>query len=392
MNYILANNNILTPLGLKSIEELTIQDNVYSLDSNNIFNITPIMEIHKDVSFNEFLQIKSQSGNFYIPKEGICYKLHLHNFNNKYGYDKSIIAVKAQELCRDDYVIQPTNLTGLNCNIEIIDLLPIIQDLLKLYVPTPKLFMENNFIWICRSSSQHLKIPRFINAQALCNILAWYIAEGCSKKDCYTRHNKDGSKYRSEFSQSLKANLPKVEKIKQDLNDAQFNAKFQFSKQLYNGIPRDVTIFMSNIMAVLMQSCGCCSTEKQIPLWLKQVLYKSQILREQFLYTICLADGFATNSRYPGFCTCSQKLLYDMITLIQLSGYHFTLQNTKNRTKYITYSKLGTKNALISLGHAKFCKIIDIVSVKYNIPSYKIKLKDYHNLLVGDYGQILIQI
>lgn len=346
MNYILANNNILTPLGLKPVGELTIQDKVYSLDSHNSFNITPIIEINKSVSFTEVLQIKTQSGNFYIPKDASCYKLQLYNFNNKYGYDKSITVIKAQELRKDDYVIQPTNLTGLNCNIDIIDVLPIVQDLIKLYVPVPKLFIENNFIWICRTSSQHLKIPRFINAYALCNILAWYIAEGCSKKDCYTRHNKDGSKYRSEFSQSLKANLPKVEKIKQDLYNAQFNAKFQFSKQLYNDIPRDVTIFMSNVMAVLMQSCGCFSHEKQIPSWLKQFLYKSQLLREQFLYTICLADGFASNSRYPGFCTCSQKLLADMITLVQLSGYHFTLQNTKNKTKYITYSKLGTKKML----------------------------------------------
>lgn len=392
-NFILSKNKILTPLGLKSVEELGIFSNVYSFNTSNNKFVEDTIECKKYVTeLQKIIKIRTTAGCIYCTPESFLFTLHLDNFNNKYGYDKCVCLKKACDITLGDYLIQPTGICKDVCNINNTDLLPIISKLVENYTPTPKIYEDFGKLWICRTSCNELALPRIINTQSLVNIMAWYIAEGHSKKDCYTRNNKDGAKYRSEFSQSLKANLEKVELIKNELLTAQIPAKFQFSKRLYNNIPKEMVVFMSNITAILCQSCGCYSKEKHIPNWLMDILLQSKQLREQFLYTLSLADGFNTNSRYPGFCSVSEKLIEDVITLIQLTGYHYTLQNTKTKTKYITYSRLGTKNALISLGNAKFCKILEINTVKYNTQAYILKTKSNHNLLVGDYGQILIKI
>lgn len=390
---ILSKNKILTPFGLKSIEGLEFNSEIYSFNKNkNDFEVDYITEKELSEEVDNIYQIKTTAGFVYCLADNNVSVLSLGNFNNKFGYEKSISLKPVYKLQLGDYLIQPSGIYG-NQHISYnLDLLPIIKDLIKNYEPQPKLFAEFGQIWICRESCKDNALPRIINTKNLINIMAWYVAEGHSKKDCFTRANKDGAKYRSEFSQSLKANLEKVELIRNELLNGNIPAKFQFSKTLYNNIPKEMVVFMSNVMAVLCQSCGCFSKDKHIPNWLMDILLQSISLREHFLYTLSLADGFNTNSRYPGFCSISEKLIEDVITLIQLTGYHYTLQNTKTKTKYITYSQLGTKNALISLGNAKFCKILEINTVKYNTNVYKIKTKNNHNLLVGDYGQILVEI
>lgn len=393
IDLILSKNKILTPFGLKSIEELEFNSEIYSFNKNkNDFEIDYIREKELTKEVDNIYQIKTTAGSVYCLADNNVSVLSLGNFNNKFGYEKSISLKPVYKLHLGDYLIQPSGIYGNQQTSYNLDLLPIIKDLIKNYEPQPKLFDELGKIWICRESCKDNALPRVINTENLINIMAWYIAEGHSKKDCFIRTNKDGAKYRSEFSQSLKANLEKVELIRNELLNGNIPAKFQFSKILYNNIPKEMVVFMSNVMAVLCQSCGCFSKEKHIPNWLMDILLQSTSLREQFLYTLNLADGFNTNSRYPGFCSISEKLIEDVITLIQLTGYHYTLQNTKTKTKYITYSHPGTKSALISLGNAKFCKILEINTVKYNTNACKIKTKNNHNLLVGDYGQILVEI
>lgn len=382
---------ILTPQGLKTYEELNINDDVYSFnlqenkwELDKVVNKFPVQEVQV---INE---IETHAGNIKLTSDHKVYRLKLGEFNNRHGYTKTIEKVKVKDLTIGDYLVQPTSLIKKGKISETIDLRPIIETLITKYEPQPKLFEEDDKLWINREASKDLAIPRYINAKALVNVLAWYIAEGHSRKDCYTRTNNDGSKYRSEFSQSLKANLDKVELIRNNLENAKIPAKFQFSKKIHNNIPQEMTIYMSNISAVLAQSCGCFSYEKHIPDWLMDILLKDFELREEFLFTIGLGDGFNTETRYKGFCTTSDTLLEQMITLIQLSGYHFTKHKRKYKTHYITYSNLGVKSALISLGEAKFTEIKDIREIEHNDWVYDITVKNNHNFLAGEFGQLLI--
>ena len=387
--------NILTPNGLKTINELNEGDEVYSFNLNmNKWELDTVIKLVNVGKVKNINKIHTYAGELKLTDDHKVFKLKLNNFNNHYGYDKSIEEVKVSELNEGDFLIQPTNLIKNDSyNNEKIDLKPIAEKLVQKCNPVVELHENENKLWIGKQKNigDKLSINRFVDVKSFIEIMAWYIAEGWSSKDGFDNNNRKGNKFRAEFCQSLSANAEKVELIKESIMKLGYPIKFEFSKKTYNGIPKEVTWYCSNILSLFMKDCGSHSYVKKIPDWLFDILLNNLELREIFLYTIGLADGFNTENMYRGFCSSSDKLLEQMIVLIQLSGYHYSYSKTQSKkTKCIIYSKKGQKQALISLGDAKFTQIKKIEKEEYNDDVFDITVKNNHNFCAGNYGQHLI--
>lgn len=383
--------NILTVEGNKTVKTLNIGDVIYSFNLNkNQWEKDVVTDIIKKNTVNKINLIKTRAGNIKLTDEHKVYRLKIDNFNPVHGYEKSIEKVKVSDLNIGDYLVQPTNLVSPKVE-ENFNIVELAAELLKNYNKHPKLNIENGNMWLGSEKYKHLGIPININMKAFVNIMAWYIAEGWSSKSVYESVSGQ-SRFRASFCQSIKENLEKVELILNDLNSINTNFKKEFSKTLHNGIPKDVTFYISNIMSVFLKEGGSHSTVKKIPEWLFKLLINNVELREEFIHTMTLADGHNAYRNNKGFCSSSPTLVEQMITLIQLSGYHFSLENKykDSKVQYINYSQKGKKSALVSLGDAKFVKIKEIEVVDYNAHVYDISVENNHNFLAGEYASILI--
>lgn len=387
------NCNILTPIGLVNVENLTSGTQIFSFNmKNKQWEIDVVKDVRRKQISTNILRINTRCGDIEISPHNYIHKLLVGNFNKHYGYDKEIVIIPVEKLLKEEYIIQPTALNSpIDLKQDKLDILPIVQDLIKLYTPQPTLNEELDWLWLGRRG--YLKqygMSRYVDAYALMDVLAWYTAEGYCKKDCYTCNNAKGYKYASTFGQSLKANLDKCDLIKSSIDNLGIRANYSFSKVLFNNIPKEMTIRLTNVISLLTQSCGCYSSMKKIPDWLMNILLSNSDLRERYLFIIGLGDGFNTEGKHSrGFCSNSVQLIKDMITLIQLSGYHYTIYKEKTKTKYITYNKVGRKSCLISIGQAKFVEVLNIEEQKYEDTMLEICVKNNHNLLIGQYGQLL---
>lgn len=387
------NTEILTPQGLKQVKELKIGDVIYSFNlEKNILEEDEVLDILEKNIVPEIYSIETQAGKIELTSEHEVYKLKLEDFHPTYGYKKLIEKVKVKDLREGDYLIQPTNLQKKE-SVGLPDLfLPVVANtILQKYENPPELKWVGEKFGLSTQGriNEELFISE-INLKDFVSVMAWYIAEGWSSKNSYKLNEKGQTRFQASFCQSIKANLEKVEYIIEKLKNSNIPVKYEFSKTLHNGIPKDVTFYFSNIMSLFMKECGSHSEVKQIPDWLWRVLIESQELREEFIRSITLGDGNNYNEQTKGFCTTSPILLEQFITLLQLSGYHFSLNKSPYKTKYITYSKKGNKQALVSLGDAKFTQIKNIDIIDYNDHVYDISVKNNHNFFAGNYGQHLI--
>lgn len=388
--------NILTPDGLKTVEELQEGDSIFSFNLEaNVWELDKVSAIVKKNVVDALLRIKTVAGHLDVTDEHKVYKLKLSEFNPVYGYKKEIEKVKASELTEDDFLVQPVNLPSVQQSAEefyLLDLKPIVDGIIPKYEGGLTLREEGEYLWLGGDSEKYKsnKLKRKVRADLFIALLAWYIGEGWSQKDPYTV-SKSSSRYKACFSQSLKANLEKVELIKSIIEEGEFPVKYNFSKIFYNNIPKEVTFCTFNILSMLLKEAGANSHVKHIPEWAYTLLLQNNSLREVFLYNLGLADGFNTDENLKGFCTISETLLKQVITLVQLSGYAFSVSdNPKIATKYIHYSKPGRKSAAVSLGDAKFTAIRSITSIDYNDHVYDITVERNHNFAAGEFGSLLI--
>lgn len=384
------NTQILTPTGLKTINMLKVGDSVYSYNlTSQIWEKDKVLDILKKGIPSSIKLIETQAGNLELTEEHQVYRLRLGEFTSHKGYTKSIEKVPVNQLREGDYLIQPTNLVKKDSFLKI-SLFEIAKKLLMKYDNPPELVEENDrFGLVSRNrKNPELFIPSAIDMQCFVSVIAWYIAEGFHT-DSHSR-NKKASRFCAQFSQSIKANLDKVEYIIDKLKLGNIPVKYEYSKSLYNNIPREINFYFSNIMSIFMQDCGTFAEEKKIPCWLWDILLHSISLRDEFLRSLTLGDGSSYNAEVKGFCTTSPQLMSQVITLLQLSGYHYSLVSSNTKAKYISYSKKGRKQAQISLGDAKFVLVKNIKTIPYSGHVYDISVEKNHNFAAGDYGQHLI--
>lgn len=388
------NTKILTPNGLKTINELKEQDVIFSFNTEtNKWELDTVTHIVKKNKVDYLFKIRTLAGDLELTSEHKVYRLKVTGFHPVYGYRKEIELVPVSELREGDYLVQPTNLPTVNTtNLDTIDLLPVLSEILPKYDKGLTLQEEDGYLWLGGHADLYKskKIKRHVNAESLVAIFAWYIAEGWSSKDPYVSKNR-ASRYYASFSQSLKANLDKVDLIKQMIDQGELPIRYQFAKTLHNGIPKEVVFNVNNILSALLKEAGAHSRIKHIPQWLFNILTRDVNLREIFLYHLGLGDGFNTEKSIRGFCSTSSQLLEQVTTLVQLSGYFFKFtHNPKIETRTLTYGVQERKTAYLSLGDAKFVKIRDITEVEYGDHVYDITVRNNHNFCAGSYGSLLI--
>ena len=387
------NTEILTPEGLKQVKDLKIGDKIYSFNlEKNVLEEDEVLDILEKNIVPEIYSIETQAGKIELTSEHEVYKLKLEDFHPVHGYKKLIEKVKVKDLREGDYLIQPTNLKKKELLKEpILNLPSIATSILQKYESAPELkWIGEKFGLSTQGRVNEDLFISDINPKDFVSVMAWYIAEGWSSKGSYKLNEKKQTRFQASFCQSIKANLEKVEYIIEKLKNSNIPVKYEFSKTLHNDIPKEVTFYFSNIMSLFLKECGSHSEVKHIPDWLWRILLESQELREEFIRSLTLGDGNNYNEQIKGFCTTSPELLKQFITLLQLSGYHFSLNKSSCKTKYITFSKKGNKQALVSLGDAKFTQIKNIDIVNYDDHVYDISVKNNHNFFAGNYGQHLI--
>lgn len=383
---------ILTPVGLKTVEELQIGEKVYSFNlEENRWEEDVLTDIIKKNVVENLTRINTRAGFLDVTNEHKVYKLSLGNFHSVYGFEKSIEKVKTSELRVGDFLIQPTNIKKENLPVTL-DLKELAESILPKYEKCLTLSEEGGYIWLGGNSDiyKNNKIPRFVKLKPFVELMAWYIAEGWSKKNPYEITSRS-SRFSASFCQSLKANLEKVEFIREMLKEGEFPVRHHYSRVLYNGIPKEVTFFISNILSIFLKEAGSHSQVKHIPDWLMSILLQDQELRESFLYVLGIADGYNTETLNKGFCSTSEKLVEQFSFLAQISGYHFSIQKkTKRNLINVTYSKMNQKRALISLGDAKFTEILSLEEVPYRDHVYDLTVEKNHNFCAGSHGALLI--
>lgn len=388
------NTNILTPQGLKTINTLKEGDLIYSYNlEQNIWELDTLQKVWKKNIVDKVNIIQTTSGKLELTDEHEVYTLKLGDFHNTHGYKKEIIKKKVKDLVISDRLVQPSSLYNRTetplCNLYI-DFPTIAQNLLQNYNNLKSKDIVQTTTHFGLGNKSDLYLSKNINIRDFVSVCAWYIAEGWSQKDPYNIKG-SRSRFTASFCQSIKANLDKVEYIIGRLKTSNIPVKYEFSKTLHNGIPKDITFYFSNIMSLFLKECGSHSQIKRIPSWLFEILLQNQELREEFIRSITLGDGFNYNEQLKGFCTTSPILMEQMVTLLHLSGYSVSHDlKRKTETKYISFSKLGTKQAAVSLGQAKFSEIVSITVEDYNDHVYDLSVEKNHNFLAGEFGQLLI--
>jgi len=383
---------ILTPKGLKTVDTLKIGESVYSFnEESRVWEEDTLVDIIKKNVVEKVNIITTQAGELELTDEHEVYRLKLGEFDNTFGFSKSIEKVKVSDLEEGDYLVQPTSIFNKDVPANL-NLFETVQKILQKYENAPELVREGGKIGLCTRSKKGDAgfIAEDIDLKDLVSILAWYIAEGWSDEEPYNLRENGDSRFCATFCQSIKANLEKVEYTIERLKTSSIPVKYEFSKLKHNNYPKEINFYFSNIVSLLMKECGSHSYVEHIPSWLWEILVSSLELREEFIRSITLGDGFNYNEQVKGFCSTSPVLMEQMITLLQLSGYHYSLTKSKTTTKYITFSKKGTKQALLSLGDAKFTKILYIGEKDYNDNVFDLSVKNNHNFAAGNFGQHLI--
>jgi hypothetical protein len=269
---------------------------------------------------------------------------------------------------------------------EVLDLLPIIETIAETR-PLLQIFEGGNMI-VCLSNSKKLKeCPRFVNKEHFYRILAWYITEGWTN----IPKTKTTSSYSSGISQSLKANLLKVDSIIESLKITNIPYKLQFSKKLHNNIPQEMTVYLSGIISLILQSCGKKSSEKIIPKWLYDSLIKDKEFVRPFFETMIAGDGHQ-NLSHISYISKSKILIEQMCFLGNILGYGISIvKPTKKRSTYvINFLSPRNKIALSCLGEGKFNSIRKITKEEYDDNVFDITVEKNHNFFAGEFGQILI--
>lgn len=380
---------ILTPEGLKTIETLKIGDSVFSIDpeTQTIHMDRCIDIIHKGFN-DEIYNITTTSGNIKLTSEHEVYVCDFSDYNKSKGYIKSISKKKVRDLTVGDYMItsykSPDNEDE---NIDTINIYDLFNE-----VDHHNTFEEGEYFGFYKDVNQS-KTGTYLKqmpAKEFVRLIAWYISEGWTNIPKKT----GTSKYSSAFSQSMYKNLENCESIFSDLKKLDIPINLCESKIIECGRPKEVTYSFNSVISAFMKSCGCRSTEKHIPCWLKKILYKSKDLRTEFIHTLCLGDGhFDEISHIWSYQSNSMQLVRDIAELIKLNGMYVKInkKNPRSKTHTITFGLKESKTGLVRLGDVAITVIKDIfIDRSKTEPVYDISVEKNHNFFAGNLGNVLI--
>lgn len=390
-NCFTTDTKFLTPSGLKTLSEIKIHDEIFSVNSETgMIERDEITDIVRVGTNDEIFEITTTAGVLRLTGEHKVYVMEFSNFNRENGYEKGITTKLAKDIKPLDVLIQPSNIF-IDGEDKVVDLLPILEDIKARHNESFEIFEEDSKIWIARKCNKRLAINRFVDAGDFAELMAWYITEGHSSNKGFTGNNSDGSKFRAEFSQSLHKNQDKVDRIVELMKRLESPGTYQFSKKMVNDMPKEVVFYFSNITSVFMKDCGYNAYTKVIPRWLMDILISNPVAREQFIHAMILADGYSTFGT-EGYCSVSNNLIEGMKELLWLSGYYVAEQKVRGRsTRYISFRKDSRKKYFMRVGDAKATKVVNVTRMQGEpVDVYDITVKNNHNFFAGSEGAMLI--
>lgn len=389
-NCFTADTKFLTPQGLKTLSELKIHDEIFSVNpETGLIEYDEVTDIVRVGTNDEIFEIKTDTGVLRLTGEHKVYVMEFSNFNRENGYDKTLTMKLAKEIQPLDVLIQPSNIF-VDGEDDIVDLLPILEEIKQKHNESFEIFEEDSKIWICRNHYKSLAINRFVDAGDFAELMAWYITEGWSRNKGFSVGNSDGSKFSATFSQSLHKNQDKVDRIVELMKRLESPGRYQFSKKLINGKPKEMVFYFSNITSVFMKDCGNNAYTKVIPDWLMKILRSNPVAREQFVHAMILADGYSTFGK-EGYCSVSDALIEGMKELLWLSGYYTLEAQRHGKTRYISLSKDSRKKYFMRIGDAKATKVLSNERlIGEPVDVYDITVKNNHNFFAGSEGAMLI--
>lgn len=383
-----GDTKILTPEGLKTVDTLNVGDKVFSLnpETQEICVDKCLDVIHKGFN-NEIYTITTTSGDIRLTSEHEVYICNFNDYNKSKGYIKSISKKKVRELSVGDYMITSYKMPELSdSTINTINIKNIFES-----IDNHETFIDGNKFGFYRVNETKTR-PYYINMPAteFVNLMAWYLSEGYTSRSS----NPSASKYTSCFSQSMYKNVENCESIFNDLHVLDIPLSVTESKLVESGRPKEITYQFNSVISAIMQSCGCSSREKHIPVWLKNILYKSKDLRNSFIHTMCLGDGhYDEISQLWIYTSNSFELIQDLSELIKLNGYHVKLhkKNPKTQVRSISFGLKESKTGLVRMGDSAITKITNIsVDTSKSEPVYDISVEKNHNFFAGQLGNVLI--
>lgn len=387
------NTQILTPDGLKSIDELKVGDKIYSLNDKFINVEDTLIDIIKKNKVKTINSIRTSSGILELTDEHNVYAVDFSDYNNNHGWIKTIVKKKVKDLTVDDYLITSRVLPVKDKEIkETIDILPICEELILNY---PNFYIEERegkifLLNVNKFSSNSIKPDRFLNKKALFDLMGWYITEGYTAKAI----RKGDSRFNSCFFQSISKNLSNSESIIQTMKDLGYIGKVQYSKKKNSlGVPFEMVVSLSGVMSLLAQSCGRISSEKKIPEWMMAELIQDTELRLNFLDTLIAGDGHINVlSNTNSYVSKSFKLIQQVSFLAKLSGFNVGISYPRKSvsTYSISFGNTGKETQSCNIGGVSLSKVISIDTIEYNDYVYDLSIKDNHNFYAGDIGGNLI--
>ena len=366
---------ILTPDGLKTITELKCGDEVYSWNDDNKCEIDKVTDlIHVGVS-DQLYNISTTTGNLRVTPDHKLYKIQLSNFDPSKGYEKKLVQCYAKDLAEGDLLLTSRSLPSKKNTItyDCVDL-GIFDD--------GKFIIDEDSVYI----KENKKTPRYVKSEYIVALMAWYITEGWTSKP----KKKSDSNYSSRFSQSLWKNFENCENIQSLFTNSGIPVKYEYSKQVENGIPKEITYYISGIVSNMFKTAGHCADEKHIPGWLMKILKKDSNLRKIFINNMIEGDDhYDKISGLTSYISKSHKLIEDMSFIVKLEGYAIKTYRGKS-TEIISFGNFNRKSGLVNFGDGAMTKITNIIKEDVQEDIFDITVEKNHNFFAGSLGNILV--
>lgn len=324
---------VLTPEGIKKIEELKIGDAIFTVSPKTL-KIEKDFVVDKQIYFfiGNLVSLKRSNIDLEVTPE--------HRFLVKQHISQKQKVVEAMNLNSGHYIPIPHGVKSRNRrSFRKIDL----SNFLDMEVRKTKKTLKDNF-------QTSKKIPRVYNTKDFLELLSWYVTEGSITH--YPKYNT------SRISIAQKTYKDKIRKLLTKM-------RIPFKEHKWN------FVIHSRILAnVLEKLCGKGSYEKKMPYW---ILDLNKEYLEVVWKTLLLGDGDKNRNRYS---TVSKNLADFFTILTALLGKSVKRQK-EGKIYRITWEE-NIRGKYLNKGAIKRVPYIGLV--------YDITAKNNHFILAGKNG------
>jgi 7-cyano-7-deazaguanine synthase in queuosine biosynthesis/intein/homing endonuclease len=365
---IVETEKVFTDKGIIKIKDLVIGDKVLSFDEKEGLIYDEVVNKVNENLRDDIYEVVTEGGrSLKATSNHKFFTIERYDFHQHTGWKKRMVEKELKDLQIGDFLITPYTLQVENkINNKQIDLYQ--------YVNHEKIDCDEDSIFF-KSRKGINDQKRYIDSNSFVELLAWYITEGSSSKNCKTVRQ---AKHKISIAQSSTINPIYYEEIN--------NLIEQWGYHVCRS--KDSLEFLGTTTEVFWE-CGCYSRDKQIPDFLFG-------LNDNLLFnTLLKGDGCekkdAANVSYQ-YSTTSEKLNDQMVWLGINLGYSVSSTYCKEKDIYILSISKDNKKKMNVFGDKEDVKIKKILSINKCEPEivYDITVKKNHNFIAGEGSGLLV--